>query len=87
MAATKENWLSLKQAAERLGIHPITLRRWADNGELPTLLTPGGHRRFAVADLDRFAEPALDAAADDEAVDQNFDVVVATSIELDVVLE
>ena len=56
MAATKENWLPLKQAAERLGIHPITLRRWADNGELPTLLTPGGHRRFAVADLDRFAE-------------------------------
>src|SRR3990172_3266680 len=56
MAATKEDWLPLKQAAERLGVHATTLRRWADSGELPTLLTPGRHRRFAIADLDRFAE-------------------------------
>ena len=52
----KEDWLPLKQAAERLGVHATTLRRWADSGELPTLLTPGRHRRFAIADLDRFAE-------------------------------
>jgi excisionase family DNA binding protein len=38
-----------------LGVHPTTLRRWANNGELPALLTPGGHRRFALADLQRFA--------------------------------
>jgi excisionase family DNA binding protein len=36
-------------------VHPTTLRRWANNGELPALLTPGGHRRFALADLQRFA--------------------------------
>lgn len=52
----KEDWLPLKQAAERLGVHATTLRRWADDGELPTLLTPGGHRRFAIADIDRFAD-------------------------------
>lgn len=49
-------WLSLKYAAERLSVHPTTLRRWADNGEIPLMLTPGGHRRFAAADLDQFAE-------------------------------
>ena len=49
-------WLGLKQAAERLGVHPTTLRRWADNGEIPALLTPGGHRRFAVSDIERFAD-------------------------------
>lgn len=48
-------WLPLRLAAARLDIHPTTLRRWADNGEIPFLLTPGGHRRFAVADIDQFA--------------------------------
>ena len=50
-----ETWLPLGQAAERLGVHPTTLRRWADKGDVPFLLTPGGHRRFAVSDLDAFA--------------------------------
>lgn len=49
-------WLSLKLASERLGVHPTTLRRWADNGEIPVMVTPGGHRRFATSDIERFAE-------------------------------
>src|SRR5688572_20594501 len=49
-------WLSLKDAASHLGIHETTLRRWANSGEIPVMLTPGGHRRFAVADLNRFAQ-------------------------------
>ena len=51
-----DGWLSLKQAADRLGIHPTTLRRWADSGEIPVMLTPGGHRRFAISDIERFSE-------------------------------
>lgn len=54
--ASEIEWLSLKDAASRLGIHATTLRRWADNGEIPVMMTPGGHRRFAISDLDRFAE-------------------------------
>jgi excisionase family DNA binding protein len=49
-------WLSLNRAAQRLGVHPTTLRRWADSGDVPVMLTPGGHRRFSSADLDQFAE-------------------------------
>lgn len=49
-------WLTISEAADYLGVHPTTLRRWADNGEIPVLLTPGGHRRFALEDLQRFAE-------------------------------
>ncbi|MCB0012946.1 MAG: helix-turn-helix domain-containing protein [Anaerolineales bacterium] len=49
------NWLTLKKAADILGVHPATLRRWADNGEIPVLLTPGGHRRFDENDIERFA--------------------------------
>lgn len=49
-------WLGLGQAARYLGVHPGTLRRWADHGEIPVILTPGGHRRFPLADLQQFAE-------------------------------
>jgi excisionase family DNA binding protein len=56
MNASSKNWLSLKEAAARLSVHTATLRRWADNGELPHMLTPGGHRRFAVSDIDHFAQ-------------------------------
>jgi len=51
-----DEWLPLGEAAERLNVHPTTLRRWADDGEIPVMLTPGGHRRFAAADLTNFAE-------------------------------
>jgi excisionase family DNA binding protein len=47
-------WLNLSEAARYLGVHFTTLRRWADNGDIPCLRTPGGHRRFTRADLDIF---------------------------------
>lgn len=49
-------WLTLSQAAERLGVHPSTLRRWADDGEIRCTRTPGGHRRFLQANLQRFLD-------------------------------
>jgi excisionase family DNA binding protein len=55
-AAGTEEWLPLSRAAAQLNVHPTTLRRWADNGEIPVMLTPGGHRRFASSDLAQFAE-------------------------------
>lgn len=47
----QERWLSLSQAAKVLGVHPTTLRRWADQGKVEFRLTAGGHRRFAVTAL------------------------------------
>ncbi|MGH2535883.1 MAG: helix-turn-helix domain-containing protein [Candidatus Promineifilaceae bacterium] len=54
--APPRQWLSLSEAARRLNVHPNTLRRWADQGNIPVLLTPGGHRRFSAASLDHFAQ-------------------------------
>ena len=51
-----EQWLTLSKAAEQLNIHPTTLRRWADEGEIAVMLTPGGHRRFALSDIEQFAK-------------------------------
>ncbi len=47
-----DDWLSLTEAAELLGVHPTTLRMWADKGDLPTHRTPGKHRRFRRADIE-----------------------------------
>lgn len=60
MATTeRDTWLPLGKAAKRLNVHPSTLRRWGDNGDVPMLLTPGGHRRFSASDLERFAQEHL----------------------------
>lgn len=55
-AGGQQQWLSLKEASEFLGIHFTTLRSWADNGEIQVFRTPGGHRRFSLADLRRFLD-------------------------------
>ena len=49
---TAEDWMSLGQAAQRLGVHPSTLRSWADHGHLTAHRTQGGHRRFRRADVE-----------------------------------
>jgi excisionase family DNA binding protein len=46
LASGGSPWLSLGQASRLLGITPATLRRWSDQGEVATFVTPGGHRRF-----------------------------------------
>ncbi|MAU10394.1 MAG: hypothetical protein CL607_11270 [Anaerolineaceae bacterium] len=50
------DWLSLKQASDILGVHPATVRNWADEGKLPFRRTPGKHRRFLREDLTRYAQ-------------------------------
>lgn len=47
-----EEWLSLREAAELLGMHPATVRLWADRNELPSRRTSGGHRRFRRSDIE-----------------------------------
>ena len=46
-------WLSIGAASRRLGVDPDTLRRWAETGQVEAFTTPGGHRRFSRASLDR----------------------------------
>lgn len=64
---TGEEWLSLREAAELLGMHPATVRLWADRNELPSRRTSGGHRRFRRADIEarlqQVNEPRPDPAS------------------------
>jgi excisionase family DNA binding protein len=43
--------LRLSEAAERVGVHPLTLRKWANDGKIVSTRA-GKERRFAVEDLD-----------------------------------
>ena len=52
-------WLSLQEASRMLGVHPSTLRQWADAGKIHTVRTPGGHRRFAETDVRALLEPEI----------------------------
>lgn len=56
MSNENSEWVSLRRAAEILGVHPATVRNWADKGELASRRTPGGHRRFRKADLMQYAQ-------------------------------
>lgn len=50
------SWLSLSEASKRLGIHFTTLRRWADQGLIEHMRTPGGKRKFSARAIDEFLE-------------------------------
>jgi len=45
--------LSVSAAAGRLGVHVGTVRRWTDDGTLPEVRTPGGHRRIPAEAVER----------------------------------
>ena len=53
---SNSEWVSLGEAAEIIGVHPATIRNWAERGELPCRRTPGGHRRFRRSDLEQWLE-------------------------------
>lgn len=51
-----DEWLSLSDAAEMLGVHPSTVRLWSDKGILPVHKTQGGHRRYRRSEISLWAQ-------------------------------
>jgi excisionase family DNA binding protein len=48
--------LNVGQAADFLGVSAASLRVWSDQGRLTVYRTPGGQRRYRVADLESFID-------------------------------
>jgi excisionase family DNA binding protein len=46
--------LTSREAADLLGVNQSSVKRWADQGKLRCLRTPGGHRRFSLVDVESF---------------------------------
>ena len=53
MSKERQRLLTVSEAAQRLGVHPNTLRSWADKGIVAHIKLPSGYRRFATAEIER----------------------------------
>lgn len=51
----KERLLTPREVAQRFAVDPKTVTRWAKAGKLPSLRTPGGHRRYRESVVDALA--------------------------------
>ncbi len=65
--ALHSDLISLQQASDLLGVHPSTLRLWADQGKLKAFRTAGGHRRFSRREVQRLAAGLSDAPSMNDA--------------------
>ncbi|MDP2729395.1 MAG: helix-turn-helix domain-containing protein [Dehalococcoidales bacterium] len=48
---SQEPFLSISEASHLLGVSEAALRQWTDEGKIKAFITPGGHRRYARAEL------------------------------------
>jgi excisionase family DNA binding protein len=76
--------LNVQQAARRLGVSPVTIRRWTATGFLPCTRTAGGHRRIDEHDIDDLAKAIGNSnhLAAQLAREREIDVLITTSIAL-----
>ena len=77
-SSKKTHWLTLSSASDLLGVHPATLRQWADSGKVPSYRTPGGHRRFRSEDLREFLVHASQTVLDLTSATE--DVLLTTAL-------
>ncbi len=82
-------YLSVQQAALRLGVSPVTIRRWTATGFLPCTRTAGGHRRIDEHDIDDLAKAigGSNHLAAQLAREREVDVLINTATALAVKLD
>jgi excisionase family DNA binding protein len=51
------------EVAAMLYVHPRTVTRWAEAGKLSSVITPGGHRRFALSEVLRIMSAGVGTVA------------------------
>ena len=53
----QETLVGISEACQILKVSETALRQWTDEGKIKAFVTPGGHRRYLVADLKKFMSP------------------------------
>ena len=51
---SQEALVGISEACQILRVSETALRQWTDEGKIKAFVTPGGHRRYLVADLKKF---------------------------------
>ncbi len=51
-----KNYFTPSDVAELLMVSPVTVRLWSQRGELGSVITPGGHRRYLQEHIETFAK-------------------------------
>lgn len=65
--------ISIKKAANYLGVTITTLRRWHNNGTFQaTFVSPGGHRYYSLADLDKKTKGIFRIAQEWASAEQSY---------------
>lgn len=90
-------YFSPAEVADLLMVSPVTVRGWAARGLLGAEATPGGHRRFLRAEVERFLREREAQAprlrqlklliVDDDEMHRGFLVEMLTSLDAPVVVE
>jgi len=50
----KPQILKIGEASQMIGVSLQTMRNMADNGDIPCVTLPSGHRRFRKEDVEKF---------------------------------
>ncbi len=53
---SRKNYFTPREVARLFKVSPVTVRQWAQKGLLEAVFTAGGHRRFELRELARFAQ-------------------------------
>ncbi len=71
--------LTVREAAQRLGVGYSTLKQWIYNGRVRTTTTEGGHHRIAEGEIDRLLARSTPPARSDRTPPPATGLIVALS--------
>ena len=60
-----DEWMTLSEISDVLGVHPSTVRNWTNQGEMPVHRTKGGHRRFKRSEVELWFQSRQASAPND----------------------
>jgi len=63
-----DQWMTLREISEVLGVHPSTIRNWTNLGKMPVHRTKGGHRRFKRSEVELWFQSRQASAPDDASL-------------------
>ena len=54
--------LNTREVADILGVHPVTVTSWVNEGKLPAVVLPSGRHRFRRREIEALIGESLEAS-------------------------